>query len=440
MNIQRTTATIVSCFSLVAVCLGCTLGPRQIHKGRLEYNQAVQESFREEMLLNLVRLRYRETPEFLAVGGIAAQYTFDGRANSSLSLPSGGRKSGALSGSLSRTERPTISYVPSRGEAFQKGLLAPIDLQSLELLARTGWSWERILRTTVQYMNQVDNATSAGGPTPELKPEFEEFRYLSKVMRRLQVQRAIELSIAEREGSPKAIPLDKAKLDGDFVFSAIKEGFKFKETDNEIFLTKNEQYLALIVHPRAKLNGDLQELAGLLHLEADLNSPQPAIFEIESAKEGWIQPTFANASAFPAEPEVFGESDFSILPCPVHLQEIPLRKDIIVSTRSLLEVMFYLSQGVNVPLAHQSKGVVTMTFDAEGAPFDWNEMMHDLFVVHHCKHRPKNAAVAVQHRGYWFYIDERDRSSLATYSLLVEMFGIEVRGGGGGGFLYTLGI
>lgn len=52
--------------------------------------------------------------------------------------------------SVARSERPTISYVPARGEEFQKGLLAPMDLQSLELLARTGWLWERILNTTVQ--------------------------------------------------------------------------------------------------------------------------------------------------------------------------------------------------------------------------------------------------------------------------------------------------
>ena len=42
---------------------GCTLGPKEINRGRQQYNEAVQKSFREELLLNLVRLRYRETPE-----------------------------------------------------------------------------------------------------------------------------------------------------------------------------------------------------------------------------------------------------------------------------------------------------------------------------------------------------------------------------------------
>jgi hypothetical protein len=367
------------CCVLVVYLAGCTLGPRQIHKGRLEYNQAVQQSFREEMLLNLVRLRYRETPEFLTVGGIAAQYTFDGAAGGGLSLPDGGTKVGSLTGGVSRTERPTISYNPERGEAFQKGLLTPISLPSLELLGRTGWSWERILRTTVQYMNQVDNATSAGGPTPERKPDFEQFRYLAQVMRKLQAERAIELSDAEREGTPKPVPLNRDQLDGDFVIGAIKEGFKFKETADGLFLVKNEKYLALVVHPRAKLSGELQELAALLDLEVDYNSPKPAVFEIDAAKEGWIQSTFAQATAFQADLGLAYAGESEMLPAPLEVQESALlRKDIVVSTRSLLEVMFYLSQGVTVPLEHQAQGLVTITVDESGNPFDWNEMMQDL--------------------------------------------------------------
>lgn len=420
---------------------GCTLGPREIPKGRLEYNQAVQKSFREEMLLNLVRLRYRETPEFLSVGGIAAQYTFDGRASGNLALPDGGTKVGGLSGGVSRTERPTISYVPARGEAFQKGLLAPIDLESLELLGRTGWSWERILRTTVQYMNQVDNATSAGGPTPKLKPDFEEFRYVAQVMRQLQIQRAIELSTADREGTPKPVLLTREQLDGDFVMNAIKEGFAIKETEEGISLVKKESYLAFIIHPKAKLSGELHELAEMLDLNVDFDSPKPAVVAVESAKEGWIQSTFADATEFTTTTDFACEDAAKIKP--IHLDDQSdklLRDDIVVSTRSLLEVMYYLSHGVIVPAEHQSLGLVTLTTDQNGAAFDWTEMMHDLFTIHGCKHCPKHAAVAVQYRDYWFYIDERDQDSLSTYTLLVELFGIEVRAGGGGGFLYTLGI
>tara|TARA_B100000809_G_C14959398_1_gene466812 strand:- start:106 stop:687 length:582 start_codon:yes stop_codon:yes gene_type:complete len=138
---------------------------------KTHYNAAIQRTFQQEMLLNIVRLKYREVPEFLTVGGIAAQYSFDSSAAAGLTIPEGVLDIFSLNSSVSRSEKPTISYVPA-GEEFQKGLLAPIDPESLQLLCRTGWSWERILRTTVQYLNEVNNATSAGGPTPDLKPEF----------------------------------------------------------------------------------------------------------------------------------------------------------------------------------------------------------------------------------------------------------------------------
>ena len=78
-------------------------------------------------------------------------------------------------------------------------------------------------------------------------------------MRQLQLQRAIELSSTSREGTPKAIPLSRDQLDGDFVISAITEGYRFKETEEGLFLVKDETYLALVVHPKANRSGDLQE-------------------------------------------------------------------------------------------------------------------------------------------------------------------------------------
>ena len=81
-----------------------------------------------------------------------------------------------------------------------------------------------------------------------------------------------------------------------------------------------------------------------------------------------------------------------------------------------------------------------LTVDENGCPFDWKEMTGDLLRVCCDKHRPKHAAVTVPYKGYWFYIDDRDLNSQSTFTLLVELFGIEVRVGCGGGFLYTLNV
>ena len=51
--------------------------------------------------------------------------------------------------------------------------------------------------------------------------------------------------------------------------------------------------------------------------------------------------------------------------------------------------------------------------------------MQDLFLIHSCEKRPKHAAVAVHHRGHWFYIDDTDHRSKATVALLSLLFSLQ---------------
>ena len=51
-----------------ALALGCNaIGPRTIPGARINYNEAIARSWDEQLLLNLVRLRYRDTPLFRRV-------------------------------------------------------------------------------------------------------------------------------------------------------------------------------------------------------------------------------------------------------------------------------------------------------------------------------------------------------------------------------------
>ena len=62
------------------VLAGCAtrVGPRTIPPARFNYNEMIARSLNEQLLLNLVRLRYRDTPLFVDVGGVVAQYTVTG--------------------------------------------------------------------------------------------------------------------------------------------------------------------------------------------------------------------------------------------------------------------------------------------------------------------------------------------------------------------------
>jgi hypothetical protein len=92
--------------------------------------------------------------------------------------------------------------------------------------------------------------------------------------------------------------------------------------------------------------------------------------------------------------------------------------------------MFFLSNGVDVPMAHVAKGLVTITINDQGCPFDWQQVLGNRFRVLTSKHRPHQAAVAVKYRGHWFYIDDRDHTSKSTFMLLRKIFALQVQAGG----------
>lgn len=58
---------------LGATFLGCGFGPRSVVQTRLAYNEAVKTTSEEQFLLNIVRLRYINTPSSLAISNIADQ-------------------------------------------------------------------------------------------------------------------------------------------------------------------------------------------------------------------------------------------------------------------------------------------------------------------------------------------------------------------------------
>jgi hypothetical protein len=88
---------------------------------RFDYNEALARSSKEQLLINLVRLRYDDVPVFLAVDSVLTQYVYAGDASFTGSV---GRTAGdslsTFTGALGATyfERPTVTYSPVTGEKF----------------------------------------------------------------------------------------------------------------------------------------------------------------------------------------------------------------------------------------------------------------------------------------------------------------------------------
>lgn len=188
-------ATSLLVLSLLAS--GCAYhGPDALRLTRPEYNMVIQQTNEQELLLNLVRLKYRDTPYFLSVEKVASSLDFNRSLSVGATVPEWGSKSFALAAGAGFSEKPTLFYSPLEGEKFVRQMMTPLSPDTLILLANSGWSVERVFAVTLQEMNGIRNAPTASGPTPSNEPEFREFRAALKHLRALQVRKWVELGRA----------------------------------------------------------------------------------------------------------------------------------------------------------------------------------------------------------------------------------------------------
>ena len=62
---------------------GCaSIGPGTMARDRFDYTTAISDSWKAQMLLNVVKLRYADAPVFLDVASVISQYGFSGNSGS----------------------------------------------------------------------------------------------------------------------------------------------------------------------------------------------------------------------------------------------------------------------------------------------------------------------------------------------------------------------
>ena len=153
-QLGRFLATFIISLTLTACS---SLGTDRVVPDRFDYNLSIGESANQQMLLNLVRLRYRDVPVFLSVTSVLSQYVYLGSAHVS-------GVAGSASGGLGVTyiDRPTITYSPLSGEEFAQQLLTPIPSASIFSLAQSGWPAGQLMMMSFERLNHLSN--TAFGP------------------------------------------------------------------------------------------------------------------------------------------------------------------------------------------------------------------------------------------------------------------------------------
>ena len=190
----RIGALFTAVFGLAILLTGCAQhGPDLVKAGRNDYNRVLVQTDDEEQLLNLVRLRYSDSLMMLQVSSVSTSFTWSQSASAEAFKfePSSSDSNVGVRGNLGYAERPTVTYTPLGGKDFVENLLTPVELNSLLLLGRSGWSIDRLLRVIVDRVNGLPNAQEASGPTPLRAPKYKDFIRVAKLLRILQERDAM---------------------------------------------------------------------------------------------------------------------------------------------------------------------------------------------------------------------------------------------------------
>ena len=159
-----------------AMSTGCThLGPTTVAVDRFDYSTAIADSWKQQTLLNIVKMRYMDLPVFVDVASIVSGYSLQTGVSVNGVLSSERAVQGnyaSIGGQAVYTDRPTITYLPLTGEKFLHGLITPIDPKKIFFMLQTGYAADFILGLTVESLNGVRNRSTAGGIVRDADPEF----------------------------------------------------------------------------------------------------------------------------------------------------------------------------------------------------------------------------------------------------------------------------
>ena len=197
---------------------GCaSIGPSTVTRDRFDYTGAVAESWKSQMLLNLVKLRYGDTPVFLDVGQIVSGYTVQSTFSAGGSIFStSGVVPGVPSSSVTLgaqgqyTDRPTITYTPLAGERFARSLMTPVPPAALLSLIQAGNPVDLVMRLAVHVVNGIHNRYGGDMRTRAADPEF---YWLLEGLRRIQLSGAIGMRVRRVDREEAVVMTFRHKVD-----------------------------------------------------------------------------------------------------------------------------------------------------------------------------------------------------------------------------------
>lgn len=210
----RGKAACIMLLVAAATSAGCgSIGPRRMLQDRTDYISSYTESWKRQILLNIVKVRYAEPIFFMDVGDIVAGYSMEtgGSVGFSRTLYNGptlitDNNNPVLSnfsklefGASARyTDRPTITYKPMTGASFRLGVMSALPVRNIMMGLDTGISAKFLFNLGVRSINGLRNATlTASGNVPAQ----EGFKRTVEIISHLQLESAVRVRVEHGQNS-----------------------------------------------------------------------------------------------------------------------------------------------------------------------------------------------------------------------------------------------
>jgi hypothetical protein len=354
---RRTLASAVLAF-LAAAC--SSIGPATVPHDRIDYGSSIGNSWKEQTLLNIVKLRYADMPIFLEVAQVIAGYQLQSAVTGSFTLGNFTASlinrltaAGTATAGSTYTDRPTVVYQPLTGVDFLKRLMTPVPPSSVLFMLQSGYSAERIMPIMLDSINGLNNESNRLRRLAD--PNFTR---LVELIREGQLAGAIQIRIERpKDGGESSV----------LIFGP----------------SKNPQL--------ADKGGEIKSILGI----------KPDLRELKVNYGGYS-----------------GKDD-----------------EIDMMTRSMLQIMLEFAAVVQVPEADVLEGKATPgLIDTPGAGALNGPPLRVLVT----DAPPRDAHVAVQYDGRWFWISDTDIQSKYTFGIIMLLFSIADTGARGAAPVVTI--
>lgn len=226
----------LACISIGAMlcCAGCsTVGASVARGDRMGFNEAGSESAKEQMLLNIVRVRDGKPMYIVEIGSVISQPTFQA-SGSALTFhndqhgiygpalrsayPVRGddvvdpTRQTTAAGSLQYSDTPTISYHALASDELSRRVMTPIPAVVILYLSECGWSLDRLLDCCVQRINGLNNrAIGEAGATRGPEPGFTR---TVQLLKQLEDTGQVAFSFEKSGGEARAVLHLPASISG----------------------------------------------------------------------------------------------------------------------------------------------------------------------------------------------------------------------------------